>query len=312
MQIKEVQDKTGLSSKAIRFYEEKGLISIQRTQSDYREYSEKDIEKLLRIKLLRKCGLSIQELIHTEKGNESLEDILYQHIEKLNKEEIDRADCKELCVNVLKAKGDYQKLYNTVELLDSTEYQEFVDYLAENELPSLARQIFLTIVGMGPLLSTFLFLGLGQYNRLWFGIPLSVIMTILLTLSWHSFITKYKFQKETLLQGIFHFIKMFLLFIIMLVILIGTMVGLIYLQTLTFMQGTTYIMTQSRWITLGFLLIGCEITLLFLGYISRFMKHKDFKDYEWIFNQLIKHKWKLIISSVLLGMFCFVSVTTVN
>ncbi|MEG0275465.1 MAG: MerR family transcriptional regulator [Coprobacillus sp.] len=312
MRIKDVELKTGLSAKAIRFYEGKGLIEISRNHSDYREYSEDDIEKLLRIKLLRKCGLSIQELIDIEKGNQKLDDILYERIEVFNKEELDRNDCKNLCVDVLKAKGDYQKLYDTVELLDSDEYQEFIESLAENELPSLSRQIFLTIVGMGPILSSLLFLEMKQYDRLWIGLLLSTVMTICLTLSWRSFITKYKFQKETLKQGIIHFLKMFLIFIILLVILFGSMFGIMFLQNLVFMQDTTYILTQSRWTTLGFLLLGFEILLLFLGFISRFMKHKDFKDYEWLFSRLVKHKWKLIVCSTLIGLFCFTNVTAVH
>ncbi len=85
MKIKDVAKITGLSSKAIRFYEEKGLITVSRNQSDYREYTKENIETLLQIKLLRKCGLSIQEIIDIKSKDESLDDMLYDVISKLDK-----------------------------------------------------------------------------------------------------------------------------------------------------------------------------------------------------------------------------------
>ena len=54
MKINEVEAAVGVTKKNIRFYEEEGLISPRREPGNgYRSYSEADVERLRRIKLLR-------------------------------------------------------------------------------------------------------------------------------------------------------------------------------------------------------------------------------------------------------------------
>lgn len=56
MKIKEVSEKTGLTKKAIRFYEQEGLFQPERQTinfRDYRDYMEKDVESLNKIVMLR-------------------------------------------------------------------------------------------------------------------------------------------------------------------------------------------------------------------------------------------------------------------
>ena len=58
----EVQEKTGLSRKAIEYYEDKGLIHPQRLENGYRDYSDEDIKLLKEIALLTKLGLSLGQV----------------------------------------------------------------------------------------------------------------------------------------------------------------------------------------------------------------------------------------------------------
>ena len=54
MKINEVEAAVGVTKKNIRFYEEEGLISPSREPGNgYRSYSQADVERLRRIKLLR-------------------------------------------------------------------------------------------------------------------------------------------------------------------------------------------------------------------------------------------------------------------
>lgn len=62
MLINEVCKMTGLTKKAIEYYEEKGLIAPKVGENGYREFSEEDVEKLKEINVLRKLGLSISEI----------------------------------------------------------------------------------------------------------------------------------------------------------------------------------------------------------------------------------------------------------
>lgn len=58
----EIQEKTGLTRKAIEYYEEKGLIKPVKLGNGYRDYSDEDLETLNEIFLFRKIGLSISEI----------------------------------------------------------------------------------------------------------------------------------------------------------------------------------------------------------------------------------------------------------
>lgn len=58
----EVQNKTGLTRKAIEYYEEKGLIDPVRLENGYRDYSEEDVEILEKVALFSKLGLNLKEI----------------------------------------------------------------------------------------------------------------------------------------------------------------------------------------------------------------------------------------------------------
>ena len=54
MKIKQVEELVGITKKNIRFYEEQGLLQIERAENGYREYHQKDVIRLQEIKLLRR------------------------------------------------------------------------------------------------------------------------------------------------------------------------------------------------------------------------------------------------------------------
>jgi MerR family copper efflux transcriptional regulator len=62
MNISDVAKKTGLTSKAIRFYEEKGLVTAPlRSENGYRSYSAKHIEELTLLRQARQVGFTLDE-----------------------------------------------------------------------------------------------------------------------------------------------------------------------------------------------------------------------------------------------------------
>ncbi|MGR5231801.1 Cu(I)-responsive transcriptional regulator [Vibrio rotiferianus] len=62
MNIGAVAKLTGLSSKSIRMYEDKGIISPPtRSDSGYREYSDKHIQELNLVSRAKNAGFSLQE-----------------------------------------------------------------------------------------------------------------------------------------------------------------------------------------------------------------------------------------------------------
>lgn len=62
MQINEVCIQTGLTKKAIEYYQSKGLVSPQTKGNGYREFTDEDIEQLKTIALLRKLDLTTDEV----------------------------------------------------------------------------------------------------------------------------------------------------------------------------------------------------------------------------------------------------------
>ncbi|RXE97262.1 MerR family transcriptional regulator [Pseudoalteromonas sp. PS5] len=62
MYIGKLSELTGLSVKAIRFYEEKGLIPTPERVGKYRVYSQEDVDLLLLIKEAKLLGVSIKQL----------------------------------------------------------------------------------------------------------------------------------------------------------------------------------------------------------------------------------------------------------
>lgn len=76
----EIKQKLGITRKALQYYEEKGLISIDKYENGYRDYSNEDVEVLKKIVRFRKLGLSIKEIesVLTD-GDAALATILRNH-----------------------------------------------------------------------------------------------------------------------------------------------------------------------------------------------------------------------------------------
>lgn len=60
MQIKEFAARTGASPRAVRYYEEKGLLAPDRASSGYRRFTEHHVETVRRIRFLLTAGLNTE------------------------------------------------------------------------------------------------------------------------------------------------------------------------------------------------------------------------------------------------------------
>ena len=64
MNVSEVAQRSGLPSKTIRYYEDIGLISPQRSQNGYRHFRDSDLHKLAFLGRARTLGFSIEDCRH--------------------------------------------------------------------------------------------------------------------------------------------------------------------------------------------------------------------------------------------------------
>ena len=87
MKINEVETLVGISKKNIRFYEDQKLLSPKRNaENSYRDYGEEEIQTLLRIKLLRKLGIPIEEIRQMLLGTHTVADGMRRHLVSLERE----------------------------------------------------------------------------------------------------------------------------------------------------------------------------------------------------------------------------------
>ena len=62
MYISEVAKQTGLTQKAIRLYEDRGIIPAPTRVGRYRTYTQADVENLFLVKEAKKLGLTLKQL----------------------------------------------------------------------------------------------------------------------------------------------------------------------------------------------------------------------------------------------------------
>ena len=85
MKINEVEAAVGVTKKNIRFYEEEGLITPSREPGNgYRSYSQADVERLRRIKLLRKLDVPLAEIREMLEGRKTLAEGMALQLERLS------------------------------------------------------------------------------------------------------------------------------------------------------------------------------------------------------------------------------------
>lgn len=76
MNIKEIEQRSGLTRANIRYYEQEGLLAPARQENKYRDYSAEDLETLLRIALLRSLGFSVAEIRSLQSGEADFADAM--------------------------------------------------------------------------------------------------------------------------------------------------------------------------------------------------------------------------------------------
>lgn len=97
MTIREIEDATGLPRANVRYYESLGLIHPARAANGYRDYRQEDLDTLLKIKLLRQLDCSLEDIQALEKGTRSLDQVLSEVGDALEKKASETQHALELC-----------------------------------------------------------------------------------------------------------------------------------------------------------------------------------------------------------------------
>lgn len=110
MNIQEVESKTQLNRANIRFYEKEGLIAPERRSNGYRNYSQEDVDALLRIKLLRELGFSLQAVGQVQRGEADFQELLARRIRETEREERRQQSIRAVCTSMREAGVQYATL----------------------------------------------------------------------------------------------------------------------------------------------------------------------------------------------------------
>ena len=89
MKISQICEETGLTKRAVRFYEEKELIAPEITRingKDYREYSNSDVRRLRAIVAMRRLGFSLEDIRSMLANPESIGSVAAKYKEQLGRE----------------------------------------------------------------------------------------------------------------------------------------------------------------------------------------------------------------------------------
>lgn len=110
MTIKDMESRTGISRANIRYYEQEGLIAPQRDGNGYRNYQEEDVQALERILLMRRLGVSLEDIRALQAGSLSLWTAMERQAAKLGQAQQEAAAAQALCRSIQTAGRPYAQL----------------------------------------------------------------------------------------------------------------------------------------------------------------------------------------------------------
>lgn len=110
MTSKEMEARSGVARANIRYYEAEGLLTPARLKNGYRDYSEADLEILEKIKLLRRLGVTVEELRALRGGSAELSSVLERRLTELTGERAEQIRVEQVCEALRRSGVTFQTL----------------------------------------------------------------------------------------------------------------------------------------------------------------------------------------------------------
>lgn len=318
MTIKDVEKLTGLTAKSIRFYEEKGLVTVERNEENsYRSYSETEVIQLKKIKLFRYLDFSIEEIGELLKMDaEKVENALRKKAEEFSEQRDKCAEKQDLCLTLAK---DYRKNeevpdgiieeYNQViEDIESEEMAEIKDELMDIGTPSLSMNLLYTLMFSGPILWLFINISEGKVESLMLNAVLAIVMTVLITANWAYYIYWRMRHKERVQKKNRGTLWIFPLLIVSIIVGIMAFGGVLEL-TEALLTPNDYYFMEYHPIAQMVMIVLVMLAILLMGALL-FAKLTKKNDILGLWNEFGKFV-PLLVIAWLIGMYCCVTSVTV-
>ena len=326
MTIKEVENLTGLTAKSIRYYEDKGLLTVERNEeNDYRSYSETEVNRLRKIKLLRYLEFSVEEV-------KNILDMDTKAFEKVLREKADvyedmRDRCKdkqELCLSLAKDWQKEEEILNKV----VAEYNEFIQHIESEDMkesveklkylgvPSFSVTLLYTLMFSGPIMFLFINISEGKLEDLMLNAGLALVGMALITASWiFYFVQRHKHKdrvkkKNKAQNWVMPMVILGIPLGILLMVKIASIIEeLLITDDFLFYSYPQWASYGMAWIVLGGLVV---VTLLLLAKMSekKGKKHDVADAWLWLWRRI--GKWKIaVIAIVFVAFYCCATSFTV-
>ncbi len=263
MRIKEVEERTGLTAKAIRLYESKGLLNVAReSENDYRDYSEEDVRRLKTIAFLREMDISVAGIKDWTDGKLTLQDLMRfaagqaddaQNAQRLRREmadEVLRFMAADPELDLVDALEDIQTL---------RELKQEMEKIEEEIRGNLVLPVLATIIALGPVGWTVINILMNRTHLALVSFGLSIVALIVVFASWSNYfrITRAKRMKSGCLPT-------FLMVVVALVI-VGALIYFVSMcQVALFAsQSEALLLFRYPWVNILILLPIAEIFIAF-------------------------------------------------
>lgn len=315
MTIKDAEKLTGLTIKSIRYYEEKGLINIERnTDNDYRNYTEEDIERLKLIKILRYIDFSTEEISSLLK-EDNLTKSLKIKSKQLEEESNNYLEKQNICNSLIKdnKKKNFKTLIDdyseTINFLETDEAEELKTSLLDILCPSLSSIIIQSLIFISPIIWLFINISNKRYDALILNGIFAIICTIFLSSEWiyylyykknHKEASKEKNKKNSLTIPIF---IISIIIVVFLFVLLNIGIELL-------MAPKDYLFFETSIIPSKLMILAIVILILtFTSLILKKFNINKSEDIE-IYNDLWQKGKYILIAICLIITYCFITSTT--
>lgn len=265
MTIKEVEKKTGLTTKSIRFYEEKGLINIERNTNDYRSYNDDDIVRLKLIKILRYLDYSVDEISKIiDDKNMLINSLEAKSIELENQSEkyIEKRNiCDTLCREKKKDLSKIIEEYNeTINFLESEDGYNIKMDLKEALCPSFSSLVVQTLIFLAPIIWLFIHILNKAYETLIANSIIAIICTGILVLNWSNYF-HYK-SKHKNMQKEKNKNNLLVLPVLLITVIISIGVFILFSLLIELMAPKDYLFYETSYFSTGLMIIIITITTI--------------------------------------------------
>ncbi|MEG0469860.1 MAG: MerR family transcriptional regulator [Longicatena sp.] len=314
MQIKEVEERTGLSAKAIRYYESKGLLEVKRTTSDYREYDESCIEELQLIRLLRGLDISIADIKEYQMNNCGLDTLLQKQLTVLEEERFTKEIKIALCHDMLHELEQKDSLaietYNaSLQDVKDEDFKEVSKFYAMIGQHSLAFYIASTLILSGPILWLFLYI-VDDYpiaNPLLLTI-FSCVDIVLITLLWVEY-AKHRKEYRAIKKGNWKIFGMVILLLIL------TFFGMYCISSIqrNFLIPDDYLLwSMPRIYTFLSFIFMFEGFIIGGTKIYKYTENEDIAIWNMIWNKIRRFKKLFLLANLILLYVCISNINVIS